>query len=112
MGRARSQDGYEAGARLKCSLFWVAKINDGEEAYFLQEATTELYASTLSAIAGYRGRQTNIIELHAKTARKVPKPMVGRVLSPREAEAVLKRFGVGNEKLPTSSRSAAFTQTM
>jgi len=92
-------------------LFWVAKINDGEEAYFLQEATTELYASTLSAIAGYTAdRPTSSMD--AKTARKVPKPMVGRVLSPREAEATLKRFGVGNEKLPTSSRSAAFTQTM
>jgi hypothetical protein len=76
------------------ALFWVAKINDdGETTYFLQEASTQLYASIRSAIAGHVGKPTDIIELDAKSARKVPKRMVGRVLIQKEAEALLSRMG-------------------
>ena len=76
------------------SLFWVAKINDdGETTYFLQEATTQLYASLRASIAEQKGNPVESIELDAKTARKVPKKMIGRVLSQSEAEALLARFG-------------------
>ena len=76
------------------SLYWVTKINDdGEMTYFLQEASTQLYASLRASIAGQKGKPVESIELDAKTARKVPKKMIGRVLSQKEAEALLARFG-------------------
>ena len=76
------------------SLVWVTKINDdGETTYFLQEASTQLYASLRASIAGQKGKPVESIELDAKTARKVPKKMIGRVLSQSEAEALLARFG-------------------
>ena len=74
-------------------LFWVAKIENGETTYFLQEASTQLYASLRASIAGQKGNPVESIELDAKTARKVPKKMVGRVLSQREAETLLARMG-------------------
>jgi hypothetical protein len=39
-----------------------------------------------------KGNPVESIELDAKTARKVPKKMIGRVLSQGEAEALLARF--------------------
>ena len=74
------------------SLFWIAKIADGETTYFLPEANTPLYASLRSAIAGHDGKPTDIIALDAKTARKVPKKLIGRILTQREAEALLKKL--------------------
>ena len=75
------------------ALFWIAKIENGETTYFLQEANTQLYASLRASIAGQKGKPVESIELDAKTARKVPKKMIGRVLSQSEAEALLARFG-------------------
>ena len=76
------------------ALFWVAKINDdGETTFFLQEANTQLFASLRASIAGQKGKPVESIELDAKTARKVPKKMIGRVLSQREAETLLTRIG-------------------
>jgi hypothetical protein len=76
------------------ALYWVAKIDDdGETTYFIQEATTPLYAHLRAAIAGHRGKPSDVIQLDAKTARKVPKKMIGRVLSQKEAEALLARMG-------------------
>ena len=66
------------------ALFWVAKINDdGETTYFLQEASTQLYASLRASIAGQKGKPVESIELDAKTARKVPKKMRARALTER-----------------------------
>ncbi len=90
------------------SLFWVAKINDdGETTYFLQEATTQLYASLRASIAEQKGNPVESIELDAKTARKVPKKMIGRVLSQSEAEALLARFG-GEKKNPATGSGRAW----
>ncbi len=75
------------------ALFWVAKIENGETTYFLQEASTQLYASLRASIAGQKGKPVESIELEDKTARKVPKKMIGRVLLQSEAEALLARFG-------------------
>ena len=75
------------------ALYWVAKTrDDGSTHYFLQEATTQLYASLRSALAGHDGKPTDVIQLDAKTARKVPKKMIGRVLTQDEAEALLARM--------------------
>jgi len=75
------------------ALFWIAKTIDGERRYFIQEADWPIFAMLRAAIAGFRGHAEETIELDAKTARKVPKKMIGRVLSQKEAEALLARFG-------------------
>lgn len=46
-----------------------------------------------ASIAGLEGRPDEIIPLDAKTARKVPKKMIGKVLSGKEARELLKRIG-------------------
>ena len=73
-------------------LFWIAKTAGSAQTYFLQEATTALYASLRASLAGHHGKPSEVIALDDKTARKVPKKMIGRVLTQREAEALLKRF--------------------
>ena len=75
------------------ALFWIAKTIDGERRYFIQEADWPIFAMLRAAIAGFPGQPEETIELDAKTAHKVPKKMIGRVLSQREAEALLARFG-------------------
>jgi hypothetical protein len=74
-------------------LFWIAKTIDGAQQYFIQEANTPLYASLRASLAGFPGKPLEVIALDDKTARKVPKKMIGRVLSQSEAETLLARFG-------------------
>ena len=68
-------------------LYWIAKTHDGAQRYFLQGASTPLYASLRASLAGQHGKPSDVIELDAKTARKVPKKMIGRVLTQKEAKA-------------------------
>jgi len=75
------------------ALFWIAKTIDGERRYFIQEADWPIFAMLRASIAGQKGKPVESIELDAKTARKVPKKMIGRVLSQREAETLLTRIG-------------------
>lgn len=73
-------------------LYWIASRVDGVQRYLLQEATTPLYAALRASIAGFPCAPPDVIALDAGTARKVPKKMIGRVLSQREAEALLKKL--------------------
>jgi hypothetical protein len=74
-------------------LFWVVRETAGERSVFLQEASEKLYAWLHAALAGHRGAPVEIHELDAKTARKMPKRAIGRVLSQDEAQALLERLG-------------------
>jgi len=58
------------------ALFWIVHEIDGERRIFIQED----------------GEFVEAHMLDAKTARKVPKKMIGRVLSPREVSALLDRM--------------------
>ena len=75
------------------ALFWIAKTHDGKQTYFIQEGSTALFASLRASIAGHEGTFEEAIELDAKTARRVPRKMIGRVLTQREAEVLLRRMG-------------------
>ncbi len=68
-------------------LFWVVREQSGARTIFLQPAQDKLYAWLHSSIAGHRGEPIEVHELDEKTARKVPKKMIGRVLTQREARA-------------------------
>ena len=87
-GRARS-----IPLREMMALFWIVHEIDGERCVFIQEAGALVFARLKAAIAGFD--DCIFVEaymLDAKTARKVPKKMIGRVLSPREVSALLDRL--------------------
>ena len=74
-------------------LFWLVHEIDGERCIFIQEAGALIIARLKAAIAGFDdGVFVEAHMLDAKTARKVPKKMVGRALSPREVSALLNRM--------------------
>jgi hypothetical protein len=75
------------------ALLWVVKEVDGERQFFVQEASTQMYAALKSAMAGFDGKYVETQQLDAKTAKKLPKDPVGRVLKQREAMKVLKKLG-------------------
>jgi hypothetical protein len=72
------------------ALWWVVKEVDGVRQFYIQEASTQMYAGLKSAIAGFEGELKEVIPLDAKTAKKLPKDLVGRVLKQREAMKLLK----------------------
>lgn len=74
-------------------LFWLASDQGGERRFFIQEATWPIFAFIRSSIAGFPGPIAEHYALDAKTARKVPKGMIGHVLSGKEARALLERIG-------------------
>ena len=86
-GRARSVPLGEV-----MPLFWIVHEIDGERRIFIQEAGALIFARLKASIAGFDdGVFVEAHMLDAKTARKVPKKMIGRVLSPREVSALLDR---------------------
>ena len=74
-------------------LFWIVHEIDGERRIFIQEAGALITARIKAAIAGFDdGVFVEAHMLDAKTVRKVPKKMIGRVLSPREVSVLLDRM--------------------
>ena len=75
------------------ALFWIVHEIDGERRIFIQKAGALIFARLKASIAGFdEGMFVEAHMLDAKTARKVPKKMIGRVLSPREVSALLDRL--------------------
>lgn len=74
-------------------LFWIVHTINNTPSVFIQEAEGGEIAILKASIAGFGGRPSEIHELDAKTAAKIPKKMIGRVLVQKEAEALLKKLG-------------------
>jgi len=77
------------------ALFRIVHEIDGKRCIFIQdqEAGALIFARLKAAIAGFEdGVFVEAHMLDAKTARKVLKKMIGRVLSPREVSALLDRL--------------------
>ena len=73
------------------ALFWI--VHEIERCVFIQEAGALIFARLKASIAGFDvGVFVETHMLDAKTAKKVPKKMIGRVLSPREVSALLNRL--------------------
>lgn len=75
-------------------LFWIVHMIEGKPAVFIQESTGKEIARLKASIAGFnKGVFSEMHELDAKTEKKVPKKMIGRVLGQDEANALLKKIG-------------------
>jgi hypothetical protein len=64
---------------------------DGKQQVFLQEASALIFARLEASFAGFKGEFVAAHVLDARSAKKVPKQMIGRALSLREASALLDR---------------------
>jgi hypothetical protein len=75
------------------ALFWIVNKHAGEPRVFLEEAGNVVHARLA---AGLKGHDGDFIEAHALGAavvRKIPKKFIGRVLTAKEAAALLERMG-------------------
>jgi hypothetical protein len=73
-------------------LFWLVFKNSKELSVVIQPAGAIIAARMRALLAGVEGEFQEGHELDAKTAKKVPKAMIGRVLTRKEATALLKRL--------------------
>lgn len=73
-------------------LFWLTYAVEGELLVHIQEGENLMMARMKASLAGQRGGFREAHELDLETAKRVPKAMIGRSLSRREAETLLKKF--------------------
>lgn len=74
-------------------LFWLVRTIKKKPSVFIVEAEGGEIALLKAGIAGFEGPRPEIHELDTKTARKIPKKLIGRVLDQFEANALLKKIG-------------------
>jgi len=74
------------------ALFWIVHEIDGERRVLIQEGSTLNFARLDAAITGLGGDFVGGHMLDDKRAKKVPKNMIGRLLTDREVSALLNRF--------------------
>jgi hypothetical protein len=73
-------------------LFWLVYGKDDDITLFIQPAETLVYARLKASIAGIEGEYKEGYELDAKTAKRVPKAQIGKILSRTQATALLKKL--------------------
>jgi hypothetical protein len=74
-------------------LFWLV-FKDNKDITVIIQPTGSIIAARMRALlAGIEGEFQEGHELDAKTAKKVPRAMIGRVLSRKEAKTLLKKLG-------------------
>jgi hypothetical protein len=83
-----------AGASLAptyiCSVFWLAYDTPEGVCVILQPASSLIHARLVAAINDEPGTFSEGHELQNKHIRRIPKKMIGRCLSTREAQRILK----------------------
>jgi hypothetical protein len=70
-------------------LFWIVHRIDGQPCVRIQEGGAQIFAQLNAMIDGFGGKYVEAHELDPKTAKKVPKAMVGRALSADETATLL-----------------------
>ena len=73
-------------------LFRIVHEIDGERRIFIVQAGALITARIKASIAGFDGTFVEAHALDKPTAAKVPRKMIGRVLTATEAEALLDRL--------------------
>lgn len=74
-------------------MWWLVFKNGKDLSVIIQPAGAIIAARMRALLAGVEGEFQEGHELDAKTAKRVPKGMIGRVLSRKEATALLKKLG-------------------
>ena len=74
------------------ALFWIVHEIDGERRVLIQEGSTLNFARLDAAITGLGGDFVGGHMLDDQRAKKVPKNMIGRLLTDREVSALLDRM--------------------
>jgi hypothetical protein len=74
-------------------LFWLVYLHGKRVEVVVQPASHLLQARLSAQLAGQSGEFREGHKLDAKTAKKVPKAMIGRALNAAEAAALLKMIG-------------------
>ena len=74
------------------ALFWLVHEIDGERRVMIREDTNVFFADVKAAIDGFRGTFVEAHALDAKTAKKIPKRMIGRTLTLDKAAALLDKM--------------------
>ena len=75
------------------ALFWIVHEIDCKRCVFIQEAGALIFARLKASIAGFDdGVFVEAHMLDARTAKKVPKKMVGRMLLDCEVSTLLDRM--------------------
>jgi hypothetical protein len=93
-----AHDGRHTGLLFKglafhVTLFWLVFHEGKNKSVIIQPAGSIIAARMRALLAGIKGEFQEGHELDPKTAKKVPKGMIGRVLSRTEATALLKNLG-------------------
>jgi hypothetical protein len=73
-------------------LFWLVFRHGNEVAVFIQPAGDLITARMRAALAGIEGEFQEGHELDTKTAKRVPKAQIGKILSRPQATALLKKL--------------------
>ena len=73
-------------------VFWLVNEIDGKRRVFIQEAGALHFARLRAGIAGFQGRLVEAHALDNKTAKRVPKKLVGRTLTADQARELLNQL--------------------
>lgn len=74
------------------ALWWIVNKTDGQMSVSVHEAESQIAARMRANLAGHTGTFSEAYQLDTKTAKKMPKDLVGRVLSQKEALRLLKKI--------------------
>jgi hypothetical protein len=77
---------------IRMPLFWLTYDSDDELIVHIQEAEHLTMARMKASLAGQRGGFKEAHQLDYESARRIPQAMIGRSLSRKEAETLLKRL--------------------
>ena len=83
----------KGGAELSGGLFWLVFKHGENISVIIQPADHIIAARMRAMLAKVTGEFQEGHELDDNTAKKVPKAMIGRVLSRKEATALLRKLG-------------------
>ena len=73
-------------------LFWIVHDIDGARVVRIQEGGALIFARLHAAMDGFGGTYIEAHVLDAKTAKKIPKRMIGRTLTISEVNTLLDRL--------------------
>ena len=71
------------------ALFWIVHDVDGARVVRIEESHALIFARFKAVIDGFGGKYVEGHEFDAKLAEKIPRKMIGRVLTADEATALL-----------------------